>query len=251
MLKRLGRGGQATAYLVFDPDLAKSVVLKLSHDAVLPGEQDELRSEGRVLAELSHPHLARVLHYDLFEGRPYLVMEHVAGQNLAQWAGSVRPPQREAIRLVVDIAEALAAAHRRGVIHRDLKPANVLIDEQGEPRVIDFGLAWHRHGWDESGESDSVVAGTVAYIPPEQARGELNRVGVRSDVFGLGGILYFLLTGQSLFMQPGERDFQRVLARAKKCGYDVMPLTQSGAPAELHALLQSAGPRATGPIRHG
>lgn len=233
VLKRLGGGGQATAYLVFDPDLSKSVVLKLSHEEALTGEEDELRREARVLADFDHPHLVRVLHYDLFDGRPYLVMEHVAGQNLAQWAGGARPPQLDAVRLVARIARGLAAAHRRGVVHRDLKPANVLIDEQGEPRIIDFGLAWHRHGWDEAGDNDSTIAGTVAYMPPEQARGELDRVGPRSDIFGLGGILYFLLTGQSLFMQPGERDFQRVLARARKCDFDGNLLARTGVSSEV------------------
>jgi len=240
VLKRLGGGGQATAYLAYDPDLSKNVVLKLSHQEVLPGEEDELRSEGRVLAELSHPHLVRVLHYDLFEGRPYLVMEHVAGQNLAQWTATVRPPPEEAALLVAEIAQSLAAAHRRGVIHRDLKPANILIDENGQPRVIDFGLAWHRHGWNESDEKESVTAGTVAFMAPEQARGELERIGRQSDIFGLGGILYFLLTGQAPFMEKGERDFQRVLRRAKTCDYDLTRLQNSGAPPRLIVICRQA-----------
>jgi predicted Ser/Thr protein kinase len=233
VLRKLGGGGQACAYLVFDPDLSKSVVLKLSHDPADEPELDALRIEGRVLADLAHPHLVRVLHYDVFDGRPFLVMEHVAGQNLGQWAAAARPSPQAAARLVAAIASALAMAHKRGVVHRDLKPANVLIDEAGQPRVIDFGLAWHRHGWAETDDSDSVIAGTVAYMAPEQARAETDRVGQRSDIFGIGAILYYLLTGQAPFMERGERDFQQVLGRARKCSYDAGLLDRKGTPPRL------------------
>ena len=240
VLRKLGGGGQATAYLAFDPDLSQSVVLKLSHDAAAEPEQDALRNEGRVLAELKDPHLVRVLHYDFFEGRPYLVMEHIAGQNLAQWAAAARPTPEAAAKLAASIARALAAAHQRGVVHRDLKPANVLIDETGQPRVIDFGLAWHRHGWSEMDETESFIAGTVAYMAPEQARGEMDRVGPRSDIFGIGAILYALLTGQAPFMERGERDIQQVLARARRCSFDAGLLQRKGVPPKLAAICLQA-----------
>jgi hypothetical protein len=240
VLRRLGAGGQATAYLAFDADLSKNVVLKWSHQAPQFGEEDELRREGRVLADLSHPNLVRVLHYDLHEGRPYLVMEQVVGQTLAQWAGAVPPPSGVAARLVSQIAEAMALAHRRGIVHRDLKPANVLIDELGVPKVIDFGLAWHHAPWTDHAAEPGSVAGTVAYMAPEQAFGAYEQIGPRSDIFGLGGILYFLITGQSLFMRPGERDFYRVLELAKRCDYDAGLLARSPAPLRLKEICRRA-----------
>lgn len=240
ILKELGRGMQATAYLCFDPDLAKNVVLKISHETVTPGDEDRLRAEGRVLAELSESHLVRVLHYDLHERRPYLVMEYVAGQNLAQWAGAARPPQRVALLLVAQIAQALESAHRRGIIHRDIKPSNVLIDVHGNPRMIDFGLALHRHGWNESDARTSEIAGTIAFMPPEQARGELDRVGPRSDVFGLAAVLFYLLTGEAPFMKKGERDLLKVLNRSSTCDFDRSLLRRSGVTPKLEEVCHRA-----------
>jgi hypothetical protein len=134
----------------------------------------------------------------------------------------------------------LAAAHQRGVVHRDLKPANILVDAAGEPRVIDFGLAWHRHGWNEEDELGSTFAGTVAYMAPEQANGKGDEIGPRSDIFGLGAILFFLLTGQAPFMEKGEQNFQNVLRRARRCSFDAGLLKQKQVPQKLEAIVLKA-----------
>jgi predicted Ser/Thr protein kinase len=240
VLERLGGGGQATAYLAFDPDLSQNVVLKLCHDEPGASEIEALKQEGRVLSCMRHAGLVRVLHYDVHQGRPYLVMEHVQGRNLAQWAADNHPTPMVAARLVSDIARAISAAHHQGIVHRDLKPANILIDSDGDPRVIDFGLAWHRHGWNGSDETDSTIAGTLAYMSPEQARAENDRIGAPTDVFGLGAILFFLLTGQAPFLQKGEHNLQQVLARARKCSFDAGLLQQKHIPPRLAAIVLKA-----------
>jgi len=129
---------------------------------------------------------------------------------------------------VAKLAGAMAMVHRRGVIHRDIKPRNILIDESGEPRLIDFGLARLRHAW--SDRPDPTWGGTLAYMAPEQARREYDRIGPRSDVFGLGAVLYFLLTGQPPFV--GETT-DEVWDRAKRCEFEKDALRIAKVPRRL------------------
>ena len=110
--------------------------------------------------------------------------------------------RRQAAELVARLAGALAMVHRKGIIHRDIKPRNILIDESGEPRLIDFGLARRRHAW--SDRVDPTWGGTLPFMAPEQARREHDRIGPLSDIFGLGAVLYFLLTGQPPFVGETE-----------------------------------------------
>src|SRR5207253_8820400 len=131
------------------------------------------------------------------EGRPFVVMEHVPGLTLQEFADQHRPSPRQAARLVAELARAVAYLHARGIIHQDIKPRNVLVDDQGRPRLIDFGLARLRHAWcDDTGDW---IGGTADYMSPEQARGRSDQIGTWTDVFGLGGLLYRLLTGRPLY----------------------------------------------------
>ena len=123
---------------------------------------------------------------DFHNDRPFLVMEYIHGRNLEDYARDEPVTPRRAAELVAKLAGALAMVHRRGIIHRDIKPRNILIDEAGQPRLIDFGLARLRHAWSED-PSATTWGGTLAYMAPEQARLEHDRIGPRSDVFGLGG----------------------------------------------------------------
>ncbi len=125
--------------------------------------------------------------------------------------------------------------HRRGIIHRDIKPRNILIDEAGEPRLIDFGLARLRHAW--SDRPDPTWGGTLAYMAPEQARLEHDRIGPRSDVFGLGAVLYFLLTGQPPFV--GETT-DEVWDRAKRCEFEKDALRLAKVPRRLGRICLTA-----------
>jgi serine/threonine protein kinase len=231
----LDAGGQAVVYRVLHPTLTKELVLKLSRRELARdrADRDHLVAEGRLLADLEHPNLARIYDLDFFEGRPFLVMEYVRGRNLQQRAEQQRLTPRQAAVLVAKLARALGVAHRRGIIHRDLKPNNILIDEAGEPRIIDFGLARWSHAWAGDVDQGGGIAGTPAYMAPEQARGQNDRVDQRSDVFALGGVLYFLLTGKPPF---AGKDTYEALERATRCDFDKAALRAAGVPRRLEAI---------------
>ena len=127
----------------------------------------------------------RVYDLGLHDGRPFLALELVRGCTLQEHTRQYHPEPRRAAGLVAELARAVVYLHARGVVHQDLKPENVLVDEGGRPRLIDFGLARLRDAW--AGDGDEPSGGTLAYMAPEQARGEAERVGPRSDVFALGG----------------------------------------------------------------
>lgn len=183
VIARLAEGGQATVYRAVHPGLGREVVIKLGRGLLGdgPAEAQRILAEGRVLAQLEHPGLARVYDVDLDQGRPYLVMEYVRGRDLAQYARQERVGPREAASLVAQVARAAAVAHRRGVIHKDIKPKNVLLGEDGRPRLLDFGLAAWQHAWSGDGDSCGLVSGTVPFMAPEQALGQSERVNQRSE----------------------------------------------------------------------
>jgi hypothetical protein len=191
VVRRLGRGGQAATLLAFDPDLQRHVVLKVFHHAHTPQEQEVVLREGRALARVRSPYVAQCLAAERQDGVPYLVVEYVAGPSLAERHRERPLTPDHAVELVRQLAEGLAAVHACGLLHRDLKPANVLVGAGGRPRLIDFGLSVPL-----ASDELAKVSGTLAYMPPEQARGEVERIDPRSDVYGLGAVLYELLTGR-------------------------------------------------------
>jgi predicted Ser/Thr protein kinase len=228
VVDQLDEGGQGQVFRVIHPKLGRDMVLKLGRQPVGDDERTSLVAEGRLLADLEHINLVKIYDLDFHNDRPFLVMEYVHGRNLEDYArdGPVTP--RRAAELVARLAGALAMVHGRGVIHRDIKPRNILIDEAGQPRLIDFGLARLRNAW--SDPSATTWGGTLAYMAPEQARLEHDRIGPRSDLFGLGAVLYFLLTGQPPFV--GETQ-DEVWDRAKRCDFEASALRIAKVPHRL------------------
>jgi tRNA A-37 threonylcarbamoyl transferase component Bud32 len=232
VIRELDRGGQAIVYHGIHPQLGREVVIKWSKEALPPdkSERDRILAEGRILAELDHPNIAQVYDFDFCEDRAFLVIEYIRGRNLEQYADQDKPDGRTIATLAAKTARALAAAHRRGIIHQDLKPKNILVDENGQPWVIDFGLARLRHGWHED---MSPSFGTVAYISPEQARQEIHRIQPHTDVFGLGAVLYRLLVGKAPY---SANSFEEALRKARECEFDRDRLENRGVPAQLKAI---------------
>lgn len=192
----LGRGGMGVVYRALDPRLGRQVAIKLITD---PGPEPRARFEIEAEAggRLRHRNLVGVHDLGYADGFLYLVSEFVAGEALdsvVKRQGKLDPAQ--AASLVERLAEGLAHAHAEGVLHRDIKPANVIVDESGEPRLTDFGVARIGSGaMTHTGE----LLGTVDYMSPEQASGEWGQVDGRADVYSLGATLYELLTGQPPF----------------------------------------------------
>jgi serine/threonine-protein kinase len=198
VLAEIGRGGMGVVYRAMDQDLKREVALKvlsveLSEDA---RELERFRREATLASKLRHPRIVGVYSFGEVEGRPFYTMPIVEGRSLKEVLQQEGPlPPKRAARLLEQIARAIDSAHQQRVVHRDLKPANILLDPDGGPLILDFGLAKDLgHGPDltRSGE----VLGTPCYMSPEQARGEVTHADHRVDVYALGAVLYELLTGR-------------------------------------------------------
>ena len=206
----LGRGGTGTVYRATDPRLEREVAVKALSRGFAEGSPGlrRLEREARLLASLNHPNIAVVYELLFVENTPYLVLELVQGESLAERIARGPLPVSEAIRVAGQVAEALEEAYRNGVVHRDLKPGNVMLTLAGRVKVLDFGLAKGRTaaspdimpslpGRIPRTTRDGMVMGTPAYMSPEQARGEV--VDHRTDVWALGCILYEMITGHRTF----------------------------------------------------
>ena len=195
----VGVGGMSNVYRAHDRLLERMVALKLLHDRYSDDEEyvERFRREARSAARLSHPGIVTVIDRGEQDGHQFIVFEHVPGETLKQLIDRRGPlPVDQVLELALQIGRALAFAHERGLIHRDVKPQNVLLNGDGRAKVTDFGIA---RMVDVDGTTGSIV-GTSHYISPEQAKGE--KADERSDVYGLGAVLYELLSGEVPF--PGD-----------------------------------------------
>ncbi len=201
VVELIGQGGQGQVFRVFHPELGKECALKLARWPIAIGDQagrDALKNEARILAKCDHPNLVRVFDLDVHEGRPFVVMDFVKGRTLKQLVAQGLFGRRRAAQVVMELARAVAYLHDQGIVHQDIKPQNVLVDEQDRPRLIDLGMARQNHAWRD--DVDERTGGTYAYMSPEQAQGRGHLISERTDVFGLGGLLYFLLTSRPLYV---------------------------------------------------
>jgi hypothetical protein len=210
LLQEIGRGAMGVVYKAWDPRLKRYVALKLmlggEHAAAV--ELSRFRSEAQAAAGLSHRNIVPVYQVGAADGLPYFCMKFVEGTTLAARVSQGPLPPREAAQLVARIARAVEHAHRHGILHRDLKPSNVLIDEDDQPVVSDFGLAKRTHaGASGAGLTQTgLIVGTPSYMAPEQAVASSAEVGPASDVYSLGAILYELLTGRPPFQAASAVD---------------------------------------------
>ena len=199
LLERVGMGGFGSVWKARDTELDRIVALKIPRQGRLGSDDvDEFLHEARIAAQLQHPNIVRVFEVGRDQDVVYIVSEFMQGRSLALWSDQHKPSPIEVAGLMTTVCRALDYAHRQGVIHRDLKPGNILMDEDGDPHITDFGLA-RREVNDVTVTMDGHILGTPAYMPPEQAMGMQSATDRRSDIYSLGVMLFQLLTGEIPF----------------------------------------------------
>lgn len=208
LLEVLGRGGMGVVYKARQKSLDRIVALKMIHGGDLASAADRarFRAEAESAARLAHPNIVPVYEVGIHEGTPYFSMKYVAGTTLAARLAKGPVDPTVAARWLAPIARAIHYAHERGVLHRDLKPSNILLDEDGQPHVSDFGLAKRVGDNVQQLTRSGAILGTPSYMPPEQAAGSRGQLGPASDVYGLGTILYHMLAGRPPFQAASPVD---------------------------------------------
>jgi tetratricopeptide (TPR) repeat protein len=210
LLEEIARGGMGVVYKAQQISLDRTVAVKM----ILAGpmasalEVERFYVEVQTAAQLDHPNIVPIFEVGQWEGQRYFSMAFVDGDSLANRLSVGSLPPREATELLLPVADAIHYAHSRGIIHRDLKPANILIDSHGRPHITDFGLAKRVANKRELTATGEVI-GTPGFLPPEQAIGDTGSIGVASDVYSLGAVLYAALTGRAPFQAANTLDTLR------------------------------------------
>jgi eukaryotic-like serine/threonine-protein kinase len=211
IIEKTGSGGMGVVYRAHDQHLDREVAIKVLTPGTITDEaaRKHLRKEALVLSKLNHPHIATVYDFDTQRGVDFLVMEYIPGITLSEKLAGGPLPEKEVLRLGMQLADGLAAAHEHGVVHRDLKPGNVRLTSDGRLKILDFGIAKLRQPWTETTVAESSlqthsISGTLPYMAPEQLSGE--EVDARTDIHGAGFVLYEMATGQRPFAEvPSEQ----------------------------------------------
>src|SRR5918993_599010 len=204
ILEKLGVGGQGTVYKATDAKLGRTVVVKVLPPELSAKEANLKRfeREARLASSLDHPNICTIFDLDQVQGVHFIAMQYVEGRNVRQLVGGHPLELKSTLLIAIQVADALAAAHARGIIHRDIKSGNVMVTPGGQVKILDFGLAKLLEDQDEAQRAAihrtdlteiGVPYGTATYAAPEQARGD--RVDKRADIFSTGVLLYEMLTG--------------------------------------------------------
>ena len=245
ILEKIGAGGQGTVYKATDTKLGRAVVIKVLPPELTVKEANLKRfeREARLASALDHPNICTIFDLNDIEGVHFIAMQYVEGKNVRDLVNGRPLDFRSALTITIQVADALAAAHERGIVHRDIKAGNVMVTPLGQVKVLDFGLAKlvdetaapgniHHTDLTEVG----VPYGTATYAAPEQARGE--RVDARADIFSTGVLLYELLTGTWPFQGKTSVDVRHAVLHE-----DPIPLNEArpgGAPWQLQTILDRA-----------
>lgn len=197
----IGRGGMGIVYRATRTSDGESVAIKmiLKGDFASEAERQRFDSEAVAAAKLSHPNIIPIYEIGDFQGREFFCMKLIQGQSLSERLGRGPMAPQRAAKVMAEISHAINYAHEQGILHRDLKPSNIMLDDQGKAYVADFGLAKESTGRVSLTRSGAVL-GTPSFMSPEQAAGNRGQVGVSSDVYSLGAILYHMITGRPPFL---------------------------------------------------
>ena len=215
LLEEVARGGMGVVYKARQHGLNRVVALKMILPGRLASAEDvqRFRTEAEATARLQHPNIVAVHEVGEVDGQHFYSMDFIDGPSLSKRLAQGPLPGRQAARYLLTVARAVHHAHRHGILHRDLKPSNILLDAQDEPHITDFGLA-KKIGGDSSQTRTGAIMGTPSYMAPEQAAGRIKELGPACDVYGLGAMLYELITGRPPFRSDTPVDtIRHVLER--------------------------------------
>jgi serine/threonine protein kinase len=237
--RQLGEGAMGAVYLAYDPQLQRYVALKTPFLADDPAVVQRFFREARSAAQIRSPYVCPIYEVGSFAGVPCLAMAYIEGRSLARWLRDEVHTLYEVVGLFSKIASGLQKAHAHAIIHRDLKPDNIMVDSDGDPIIMDFGLA--RRVDDETQvTSPGGLLGTPAYMSPEQIRGEQDKIGPQSDLYSLGVVLYEALTGALPFQGSLMTVLHKVIHEEPAPPSAVQPTIPPGAPIEQICLKMMA-----------
>ena len=244
---KLGEGGMGVVYTAWDTHLDRLVAIKVlpPERRADPERQRRFVQEAKAASALNHPNIIHVYDIDTADGVTFIVMEYVEGKTLDALIGVGGLKFTDTLSYAVQIADALATAHAAGIIHRDIKPSNLIVGENGQVKIVDFGLAKLTEANEEDDgastrtaqpiTAEGLVVGTVAYMSPEQAEGR--KVDARSDIFSFGSVLYEITSGRRPFIGSSKVDLLHAVAHAEPRPLsDVRP----GTPPQLRIIIEKA-----------
>jgi serine/threonine protein kinase len=235
ILEKIGEGGMGVVYEAKDTKLKRTVALKFlpKEFTADPEARERFVQEAQAAAALDHPNICTVHEIDEADGQTFIAMAHIKGESLRDKIAARPLDIDEALKIVIQIAEGLQEAHEKGVIHRDIKPANIMLAKNNQAKIMDFGLA--KLSWGVDLTKTATIMGTVAYMSPEQAKGE--QVDHRTDIWSLGAMLYEMLTGERPFKIMHDQAVLHAILNE-----DPMPITKirKEIPQELEKIVKKA-----------